>query len=486
MKRLPDSLKDAFSFLSVALALTMSVVCSLMVHGTERQSTERQSTERLNVLYIVSDDLNTHLGCYGHPIVQSPNIDRLAAYGMRFDRAYCDYPVCNPSRVSFLSGLRTPSTQIVDLATPTRTYLKDAIFLPELFRKHGYRTIKVGKIFHTGDQHEDPRSWDIDIRETTQAKNPPESQILRRQGPSGIVLRANDEDTWDGLVARKAAAFVEQAASESTPFFVAAGFRMPHTPYIAPEKYYALYQPDLLKPRRGPLESLAGVPDQALTYRMGINPKFPEDRPGDTLAAYFSAISYMDAQVGVLLDTLDRLKLWDQTIVVFHSDHGYHLGEHGGLWHKLSLFDECARIPLIVAAPSRSPGSTDRLVEAVDIYPTLAELCQLPAPENLEGTSFVPLLDNPNRDWKTAAFTCVSRPREQGNGKFGELSTLGRTVFDGRWRYTEWHDTSVELYDHQSDPFEYRNLAGDSAQSEQLAAMKQRLRAGWQAALPPP
>lgn len=465
------------------LLLTTAILnsCSLTIHGDEARN-----TDRLNVLYIVSDDLNSNLGCYGHGIVQSPNIDRLAARAMRFDHAYCEYPVCNPSRVSFLSGLRTPSTQIVDLATPTRTHLKDAIFLPELFRKNGYRTIKVGKIFHTGDQHEDPRSWDIDIRETTQAKNPPESQILRRQGPSGIVLRANDEDTWDGFVARKAAALMEEAAAGTDPFFIAAGFRMPHTPYIAPEKYYALYDPDTLKPRRGPAESLAQVPESALTYRLGLNPKFPEERPGDTMAAYYSAISYMDAQVGVLLDTLDRLKLWDSTIVVFHSDHGYHLGEHGGLWHKLSLFEECARIPLLVATPACSPGSTARLVEAVDIYPTLAELCQLPAPENLEGTSFVPLLENPTRQWKTAVFTCVSRPHKRGDSKFGDLHTLGRTIFDGRWRYTQWHNDSVELYDHQSDPLEYKNLAGDPGYIEQLSTMKQRLRDGWKAALPPP
>lgn len=479
MKYLLNRVFQASCLFSIAATFVLSLVWAQAISGDERKN-----TERLNILYIVSDDLNNNLGCYGHGIVQSPNIDRLATRAMRFDHAYCDYPVCNPSRVSFLSGLRTPSTQIVDLATPTRTHLKDAIFLPELFRKHGYRTIKVGKIFHTGDQHEDPRSWDIDIRETTQAKNPPESQILRRQGPSGIVLRANDEDTWDGFVARKAAAFIEEAASGSTPFFVAAGFRMPHTPYIAPEKYYGLYQPEILKAQRGPLESLTRVPDQALTYRLGLNPKFPEERPGDTLAAYYSAISYMDAQVGVLLDTLDRLQLWDSTIVIFHSDHGYHLGEHGGLWHKLSLFEECARIPLLFAAPARRPGSTARLVEAVDIYPTLAELCQLPAPTNLEGTSFVPLLEAPNRVWKNAAFTYVSRPRERGNSKFGDLNTLGRTVFDGRWRYTEWHDNSVELYDHASDPSEYRNLASYSEHSAQLTLMKQTLRDGWKAALP--
>jgi iduronate 2-sulfatase len=440
-----------------------------------------------NVLYIVSDDLNENLGCYGNPVVKSPNIDRLAARGMRFDRAYCNYPVCNASRTSFLSGRRPDTTRVLNNETPPRTYLRDTVFLPELFRQQGYRTIKVGKIFHTGDQFEDPRSWDVDIRETRQAKNPPTEQILRRQGPSGIVLRAKDEDTWDGFVARRAVELMQEAAAKGTPFLVAAGFRRPHTPYIAPEKYYALYNPDELQPRPGPPESLAKVPDLALTYRTGINPKFPEKRPGDTIAAYYAAVSFMDAQVGVLLEALDRLDLWDRTIVVFQSDHGYHLGEHGGLWHKLSLFEECARAPLIVAVPGRKPGACLRLVEMVDLYPTLAELCGFRVQEELEGTSFKPLLDDPTRPWKRAAFTVVSRPGrdgQKGERKAGDLSSLGRTVFNGRWRYTEWPDGTAELYDHHHDPFEYENLVGEPGQRAQLANMKKLLSDGWRAARP--
>jgi uncharacterized sulfatase len=330
---------------------------------TANQGASANDVARLNVLLIVSDDLNNSLGCYGHPVVQSPNIDRLAARGTRFDRAYCNYPVCNPSRTSFLSGRRPDTTGVLDNATPPRSILKDTVFLPEFFRKHGYRTIKVGKIFHTGDAFEDPRSWDTDIRETKQAKNPFAKQILRRQGPNGIVLRAADEDTWEGSVALRAVELMQEAAATGVPFFVAAGFRMPHSPYIAPEKYYALYRSDDLRTRRGPPGHLANIPDLALTYRTGVNPRFPDERPGDTIAAYYAAISYMDAQVGVLLDALDRLKLTDRTIVIFMSDHGYHLGEHGGLWHKLSLFEECVRIPLFVAAPGNKPGSSSRLVE---------------------------------------------------------------------------------------------------------------------------
>ena len=196
----------------------------------------------------------------------------------------------------------------------------------------------------------------------------------------------------------------------------------------------------------------------------------------------------MDAQVGVLLDALDRLGLKDRTIVIFMSDHGYHLGEHGGLWHKLSLFEECARIPLIVAVPGRKPGTSLRLVESVDLYPTLADLCGLPQPVELEGTSFKPLLDDPTRPWKQAVFTVVSRPRRKlqpGDPKFGDINSLGRTVFDGRWRYTAWPDGSEELYDHHHDPLEYENLAAEPKQRDQLAVMKSRIVDGWRSALPP-
>jgi len=227
--------------------------------------------------------------------------------------------------------------------------------LPEHFRRNGYAAIKVGKIFHTGKEFEDPRSWDLDIVENATSKKPPEEQILRKQGKSGIVLKADDADTWDGYVARKAAALIEQSAKGDKPFFIAAGFRRPHSPYIAPEKYFTLYEPERLIPRSGSADHLKNIPDLALTYRLGAA-KFPDNQPGETMAAYYASISFMDAQVGVLLDTLDRLKLWDNTVVIFHSDHGYHLGEHGGLWHKMCLFDETTRVPLIVAAPGKKIG----------------------------------------------------------------------------------------------------------------------------------
>ncbi len=459
----------------------------LLLLGSVASAAAASNPPRLNVLHIVSDDLNDNLGAYGHPVVKTPNLDRLAARGVRFARAYCNYPVCNPSRVSFLSGRRPDTTRVVTNETPTRAYLSEVVFLPEFFRQQGYRTIKVGKIFHTGpgDRFEDPRCWDVDIRENDTAKKPPARQILRKQGGGGIVLRAPDEDTWDGFVARKAVALLEEAVAAGQPFYVAAGFRRPHTPYIAPEKYYALYHPDALTPRFGPPEHLRKIPDLALSYKLPKGPRFPTERPGDTMAAYYAAISFMDAQAGVLLDALDRLNLWDRTVVVFHSDHGYHLGEHGGLWHKLNLFEETTHVPLIIAAPGRKPAVATGLVELVDLYPTLVSLCGMKVPAGLEGTSFVPLLAQPARAWKRAVFTVVSRdgvsfqPSKEYDPKY-----IGRTVFDGRRRYTAWPDGTAELYDHQNDLYEYANLAAESAHQAEVAEMKKLLRDGWPAALP--
>ncbi len=443
------------------------------------------AAQPLNVLFIVADDLNVNLGCYGHLVVKSPNIDRLAARGTWFAAAYCNYPVCNPSRVSFLSGRRPDTTGIVDNVTPTRTFLKDTVMLPEHFRKNGYRTLKVGKIFHTGDGWEDPRSWDLDIRENSTSKKPPQAQILREQGPRGIVLNAKDEDTWDGFVARKAAALMKEAAASGKPFFLAAGFRRPHAPYIAPQKYFALYDPAQLTPRLGPPEHLKNIPPLALTYTFGDR-AFPTEAPGATIAGYYASITFMDAQVGLLLDALDRLNLSERTVIVFFGDHGYHLGEHGGLWHKMTLFDEGTRVPLIVAAPGRNPGQVSRrLVELVDVYPTLCELCGLKQPEGLEGLSVVPLLDRPERPWKQAVFTVVSRGKTKKATEGLDRNVMGRTALGERWRYTVWPDGGEELYDHQNDPYEYANLARNPRYAEALAGQKKLLAQGWKAALQP-
>jgi uncharacterized sulfatase len=449
------------------------------------QAAAAAAPAKLNVLHIVADDLNNDLGCCGHAIVKSPNIDRLAARGVRFDRAYCNYPVCNPSRTSFLSGKRPDTTGVVDNFVPTRTHLPDTVMLPQLFRQQGWRSEKVGKLYHTGDAFEDPPSWDLDIRETKEAKNPPKEQLAFISKGGGVVLHAADADTWDGKVARKAVELIEAAVRDGKPFYIAAGFRRPHTPYISPQKYFDLYAPEKMPPLNEPAAHLAGLPPIALTYPVG-KPALPESKRADVMCAYYASISFMDAQVGVLLDAMDRLKLWDNTVVVFQSDHGYHLGEHGGLWHKLTLFEECTRVPLIIAAPGRQPAVSSRLVELVDLYPTLAELCGLKPPADLEGVSAVPLLDDPQRAWKQAVFTVVARSKEGRNGENPHLdaSYMGRSVRTAEWRYTAWPDGRAELYNLTRDPHEYSNLVDDAASAEQLAKMKKLLAEGPQRGVP--
>src|SRR5262245_4665479 len=201
-------------------------------------------TKKPNVVLIVADDLNCNLGCYGHKVVQSPQLDRLAKKGTLFDRAYCNYPVCNPSRTSFLSGKRPDTTGIIDNVTPTRTYLKDTVMLPQLFRQHGWKAEKFGKLFHTGDAFEDPPSWSFDMRETKESKPPPPEQVVRKIKGGGVVLDADDADTWDGKVARRSVERLEAAVKEGKPFYIAAGFRRPHNPYIAPRKYHEMYPPE--------------------------------------------------------------------------------------------------------------------------------------------------------------------------------------------------------------------------------------------------
>jgi uncharacterized sulfatase len=446
------------------LAVLLVVVSACAAHAAARP----------NVLLIAFDDLNTNLGCYGHPLVKSPSIDALAARGVRFDRAYCQYPVCNPSRVSLLSGRRPDATKVMDLVTPPRTHLPGAVFLPEYFRQQGYYTAHVGKIFHTGDT-EDPPSWDLEIRE--RGKQPPEAEIIRKgqverplkYGLTWYELKTPDADTADGLVARTAAAMLKDRARQAQPFFLGIGFRRPHSPYAAPSKYFAMYPPTTIPPLVEPVDHLAGIPAAALTYPLGT-PRVSEAERQQVVAAYWACISYADAQLGVVMQALDDLDLWKNTVIVLYGDHGYHLGEHGGMWHKMSLFEESARVPLVIVAPG-AKGNGDactRVVEFVDIYPTLVDLCGLPTVEGLAGTSLRPLLNDPSQPWSQAGYTQVVHG-----------GTMGRSIRTERWRYTEWDDGRAgrQLYDHDADPHEYVNLAQQPDLANVVAELSQRLRA---------
>lgn len=452
-------------------------------------SHSQPAPRKLSVLLMVADDLNHNLGCYGHPFVKSPNIDRLARRGVRFDRAYCQYPVCNPSRTSFLSGLRPETTRVMDNRTPPRAHLKDAVFLPQHFREQGYFTARVGKIFHdTGVLREgrqtrsmdDAASWTLSEDEMIEAsRHDLEKRVVREQRFEGqsdpqpwAAVDAPDNMLGDGIVARRVAELLERHRDQ--PFFIAAGFRRPHVPLIAPRRYFDLYPPGKMRLPHAPPDDRQDIPPPALTHTPG-DEQVTAEQQREIIAAYDASVSFMDAQVGVVLAALDRLKLWDQVVVVFVSDHGYHLGEHGGLWRKLTLFEEVARAPLIIAAPGKRSGrASPRLVELVDLYPTLTSLCGLPTPAGLEGTSLAPLLDDPNRGWKRAAFTVVRRS-----------DLLGRSVRTEAYRYTEWGDEKIaELYDHRADPREHTNLAHDPRHAATRAEMRRVLQEEWRAAVP--
>jgi iduronate 2-sulfatase len=430
------------------------------------------SADKLNVVLIAVDDLNNNLSCYGHPLVRSPNIDRLANRGVRFDRAYCQYPVCNPSRVSLLAGRRPDTTRIYDLKTPPRTFLKDVVFLPQYFRGLGYFTAHVGKIFHTGPEFEDPPSWDLEIRET--GKSPPDSAKLsenkfERPQSYGLTLselKWEDSQTADGVVARQAAGMLAERVKDGKPFFFGIGFRRPHSPYAAPRKYFEMYPADKIPPLDEPPDHLRAIPPLAFTYPVGT-PNLPESQRRQAVAAYYACISFVDAQIGVVLRALDELDLWKNTVVVLYGDHGYHLGEHGGMFHKMSLFEESARVPLIVAAPKADGNgkACPRVVELLDIYPTVVDLCGLPQPDGLEGKSLRPLLSDPQTAWSEAAFTQALR---------GEV--MGRSVRSERWRYTEWDEgrQGKQLYNHDADPREFVNLA-DRQDLQPVVEQLQRL-----------
>jgi iduronate 2-sulfatase len=425
-----------------------------------------------NVLWIVADDLRDHLGCYGNTAVRTPNIDRLAARGVRFDRAYVQYPICNPSRSSFLSGLRPDRTGVVDNRALLRDRLPDVVTLPQFLRQNDYRTAAFGKIFHLGGGR-DPAaqqrwadaalSWDVAraFQETSVGR-----QVEGRNLTGGALAwcrwgmaAGGDDDQPDGQNAR---AGIEQiGAWGDRPWMIAVGFHKPHDPFIAPAKYFDLYPPDSLTLHRNPADQTPAPPLAVGFGSFGDEfRKFTDQERREFLRAYYAGVSFMDAQVGRLLDELDERQLWDDTVVVFISDHGYHLGEREW-WNKNTLFERSCRAPLIVAAPGVRPGVARGLVEFVDLFPTIAELCGLTTPAGLAGTSFRPLLEDPARAGKQSAWTTVSR----GPGQRGD------SLRTDRWRFTRWSDGAIELYDHDADPQETRNLAG----SEDHAAIVREL-----------
>ncbi len=443
-------------------------------------STKVISTQRprYNVLFITADDLNCRLRCYGDEIAHTPNIDRLAQLGVTFMQAYCQYPLCNPSRASMLTGLRPDKTKVYDNSLHFRKILPDVVTLPELFKRNGYFVARVGKIFHYGvpgqigtSGLDDPQSWHHFVNPRGCDKDE-EDRLINYTPKIGLgaalawhISEGKDEEHTDGIGATETIKLIEQNSDK--PFFIAVGFYRPHVPWIAPKRYFDLHPLEKFKLREEPKDHTANVPQASLTVRppnYGLN----EEQIRHCLRSYYASVSFMDAQVGRLLDALEQLKLLDKTIIVFVSDNGFLLGEHGQ-WQKNSLFEESARVPLIIAAPDASGKGKKclRTVELIDIYPTLADLCGLKMPDSLDGKSLRPLLDNPSESWDKPALTQVRR------GKI-----MGYSIRTERWRYTEWDEgnAEVELYDHENDPCEFKNLAQDANYAHVRKELRELLR----------
>ena len=440
-----------------------------------------------NVLLIAVDDLNADLGCYGHPLVKSPNVDRLAERGLRFDRAYCQYPVCNPSRSSFMTGLYPEQTGVLSNAGHFRDKQPDIASLSQHFINHGYFAARIGKIYHYGvptqigtDGEDDKASWNKVINPIGIDRTRQDEVITLRAGSYGgtmswLLLDSKDEEHTDGQAALAAVKLMEDHHPDKTgkPFFLAVGFYRPHTPYVAPLHHAQHYPLDKIEPVLELPGDRDDIPPAALPDRPNQRELTLEQRK-EIIRAYYASTTLMDACLGRVLDGLKKLKLDDDTIVVFLSDHGYHLGQHG-LWQKSDLFEGSARVPFIISVPGMKTAgqSSNSLTELIDLYPTLADLCNLPQPKHLKGHSLAPLLANPMATVRQAAYS-TTRIRPRLPGFTGKVKPLGRSIRTDRYRYTEWADGKygVELYDYQTDPREITNLARSAAHTDKVKQLK--------------
>lgn len=454
-----------------------TLLASLTVSNVAVQA-QNDSHQRLNVLYIMADDLNSDMGSFDDPLVQTPNLDRLRANALRFNNAYCNYPLSGPSRASIMTGYYPEKTKVYDLATFFRNTIPDAVTLPELFRKNGYFVARVGKIFHAGvpntigtPSQDDPQSWEvtynpIGIDRTNQHK----VHHLTPQIGLGAALAymetgdVPDDLHTDAISANVAAMLIRE--HKEKPFFIATGFFRPHTPYIAPKRYFDLYPIEKIQLPYVPENDWANKPDAARNTSV-LNYDLPADTLRKAKQAYYAAISFMDAQIGKLLDVLEEEDLADKTIILFQSDHGYHMGDHN-LWQKQTLFEHVARTPLIISVPGLTNGkrSTNNIVEFIDIYPTIANLCGLQdMPKDLDGQDLTPILRSDNAKWHKNAYTSTRRSLygkgwSPKNRLWNIGQVIGRSIRTECYRYTEWDEGAKggELYDYQEDPNEFNNL----------------------------
>ena len=460
---------------------------------------------RPNVLFFAVDDLRTEFGAYGAGYIHSPNLDRLAKRGVTFDRAYCQQAVCSPSRSSLLTGTRPDTTKVWDLQTHFRKALPDVVTLPQHFKNNGWFVQGMGKLFHGG--YDDPRSWSVPWASpqtrhgayglpannalSKPAGGAPKNRAGQR-GPRGPAFESSnvpDNTFHDGALADMAVAALRECAKKDQPFWLGVGFIRPHLPFVSPKKYWDLYDPAKIALAPNPFKP-KGAPDYAVlpggelrTYHGIPEGPIPDDLARQLKHGYYAAISYMDAQLGRVLDELEHLGLTEKTIIVLWGDHGWKLGEHAG-WCKHSNVENDTHAPLLIAVPGLNAAGqhAGALVEFVDIYPTLADICGLPLPSHLEGRSLAPILRDPSASVKSAAFSQYPR---SANGK----QLMGYSMRTDRYRFTRWVERgdhskvdAVELYDEQADPQENVNIAADPKNADIVAGLTGQWLKGWQAA----
>lgn len=457
----------------------MSAWCLLVLVALVCDKAGAAEPPKMNVLFIMADDLRTELASYGS-LALTPNLDRLARQGVQFNRAYCQQAVCNPSRSSMLTGRRPDTLQLWCNGTHFRDSNPDATTLPLWFKEHGYTTRCVGKIFHNWHTAEkgDRRSWSapeflhyashIDDQPQVEGTVPPNLVAA----PNCQCRDVPDEAYYDGRVAAEAVRVLAEVKDQ--PFFLAVGLWKPHAPFNAPKRYWDLYDRARLPPLNPARPE--GAPEMAFhdgRELRGLPPNqktFTSEEAAEIRHGYFANIAYMDTQLGKVLDALDKSGVAERTAIVFAGDHGYHLGEQS-LWGKTSNFELDARVPLMIAAPGFKTANqrTNSLVELLDLFPTLVELCHLPSPEGLEGTSLVPVLRDSSRRIKPAAFSQHPRPAYYDREPSKTPLAMGCSVRTDKVRFTEWRDwktgdvVSRELYDAASDPAEMHNAVGSSS-----------------------
>jgi len=463
-------MKESLSIIPAMIILALSAVIS---------SAADEKMQRYNILFIISDDLTyTALSCYGNTVCRTPNIDKLAAQGVRFTRAYCQGTYCGPSRASFMSGYYPHAIKMLGYRSP-RENIGDRATWAQHFKNNGYHSARISKIFHMGvpggieagtDGADDPVSWSEKYNsQGPEWKAPGVGETLEGNpdgkkpvvgGNTFVVVEADGDDMVhsDGKTAAKAVELIRRFKNMDKSFFLGVGFVRPHVPFVAPKSYYPPFLPydGMVLPEKvdGDWDD---IPQQGINYKTSVNMKMDIRRQKKAVGGYYASVSFMDAQVGKVMNAIEEAGLREKTIVVFTGDHGFHLGEHD-FWAKVSLLDESAKVPLIISVPGKKPAVCNSFVELLDLYPTTASLCGLEVPKRLQGKNISALLDDPSENVREAAF-CA-------NGK-------GTLLRDDRWTFIEYGKTArkpkkgkpllpaMELYDMKRDPKQYTNLANN-------------------------